>query len=667
MNGEANKTSIDSRPVFPKRAVITGGMPYGNKDLHFGHIGGIFVHADIFARFLRDRIGKDNVIFVSGTDCYGSPIVEYFRKAKDSGEFDGDITEFVRFNHERQKEVLDSYHISLNLFGTSSFGPSSEIHGEMCSGFLRELYENGHLVKLTTPQFYDPEREVFLNGRQVTGRCPIPGCSSEKGYADECDLGHQYMPQDLIAPKSTLTGEKPEMRDVSNWYLKLPAFQKLLEKWVAKAENIPGSRLFMVKSIKEFLDKPTIHIKQDLLEQVTELKDKLPAHTREEGMSKSFKLVFETLEQREEACRILAENSIFYRNGKTLTPFRLTGNIEWGLPAPDMEDLKGLTFWVWPESLWAPISFTATYLEQQGKNRNGWKDWWCSGDSQVYQILGEDNVYFYGPAEMAMFMGSQGKDPVANPPEGRLQLPELIVNNHLLFLRKKASSSGEVKPPMAREFLEFYTSDQLRAHFISLGLAIRSIDFKPKPFNPAADERDADPVLKEGNLLCNVFNRAVRSCFYTAQKYADGKIPVGTVSKEIIDEAKKVILEFESTMYRHEFHLAMTVADNYIRGINKFWDKNIKAAGKEYNEAMKQTLVDTFHMVRVAAVLMHPIAPTGTEMIREYLNLGEEFWDWDRIFDPLYSFMENPEQHELKFLEPRVDFFEKHPSQVSYK
>ena len=67
------------RPVFPKRAVVTGGMPYGNKSLHFGHVGGMFVHADIFARFLRDRIGEENVIFVSGTDCYGSPIKEAYR------------------------------------------------------------------------------------------------------------------------------------------------------------------------------------------------------------------------------------------------------------------------------------------------------------------------------------------------------------------------------------------------------------------------------------------------------------------------------------------------------------------------------------------------------------------------------------------------------------
>jgi len=79
----------------------------------------------------------------------------------------------------------------------------------------------------------------------------------------------------------------------------------------------------------------------------------------------------------------------------------------------------------------------------------------------------------------------------------------------------------------------------------------------------------------------------------------------------------------------------------------------------------QQALIDAFHMLRVAAVLMHPIAPEGTEMIREYLNVGEEFWSWDRVFDPLYAFMKNPAEHKLKVLEPRVDFFKKHPSQVT--
>src|SRR5512137_2911387 len=136
---------LQVRPVFPKRVVITGGMPYGNKDLHFGHIGGVFVQADVFARFMRDRIGSQNVLFVSGTDCYGSPIVEQYRQMTEKGEFQGSIEDFVRLNHERQKEVLDSYGISLNLFAASGYDRSGEVHREMCGAFFKSLYENGFL------------------------------------------------------------------------------------------------------------------------------------------------------------------------------------------------------------------------------------------------------------------------------------------------------------------------------------------------------------------------------------------------------------------------------------------------------------------------------------------------------------------------------------------
>ncbi len=86
-------------------------MPYGNKSLHFGHIGGLFVHADVYARFLRDRIGTENVIFVSGTDCYGSPIEASFKNEKDKG-YNGTIESYVMKNHKHQKETLRPMRLS---------------------------------------------------------------------------------------------------------------------------------------------------------------------------------------------------------------------------------------------------------------------------------------------------------------------------------------------------------------------------------------------------------------------------------------------------------------------------------------------------------------------------------------------------------------------------
>ena len=141
------------RPVFPKRAIVTGGMPYGNKELHFGHVGGMLVFADTYARFLRDRIGKENVIFVSGTDCYGSPIAESWRVKSNNGEFNGSLTDFVSSNHGKQKKTLDAYGISPNLFGASGIGRSKEIHAEVTDWFISSLYKKGQLNRITTMHY----------------------------------------------------------------------------------------------------------------------------------------------------------------------------------------------------------------------------------------------------------------------------------------------------------------------------------------------------------------------------------------------------------------------------------------------------------------------------------------------------------------------------------
>ena len=296
--------------------------------------------------------------------------------------------------------------ISLDMFGASGLGRTAEIHDEVSDWFIRSQYENGHLRRISTKQFFDEKAGCFLNGRQVIGKCPVDGCSSEKAYADECDLGHQYMPESLIDPKSTLTGEKPIMKDVENWYFDLPSYNGLLKEYVKKISAQKNVRPLVSKTCGEFLADPLIHIKNELLDSYNAVKAQLPEHEfLEEQKKPSFTIVFKTLDEMNAACEILSANGIRYRTGKTLVPFRLTGNIEWGVKAPVLEGEDPLTVWVWPESLWAPISFTKAALESKGRPMEEWKDFWCSKDAQVYQFIGSDNIYFYGVAEMAMFMG----------------------------------------------------------------------------------------------------------------------------------------------------------------------------------------------------------------------------------------------------------------------
>ena len=125
----ASKLSKDSRPTWPRRAIVTAGMPYGNKNLHFG------------ARFLRDRIGRENVLFVSGTDCYGSPIMESYRKLHDEQGYEKHISDYVEANHESQAATLAGYDVEPDFFGGSALEPAVHVHEQMTDEIILRLKE----------------------------------------------------------------------------------------------------------------------------------------------------------------------------------------------------------------------------------------------------------------------------------------------------------------------------------------------------------------------------------------------------------------------------------------------------------------------------------------------------------------------------------------------
>ena len=649
----------NKRPTFPKRAVITAGMPYGNKELHFGHIGGVFIPADIYARFLRDRIGKDNVIFVSGTDCYGSTIEASYEQAKNDG-FLGTIEDFVLQNHNKQKQVLNDYGISLNLFGASALFETGKEQTKLSHEIFETLVKKGYLKISKSKQFYDEKKEVFLNGRQVIGRCPIQGCKSELAYADECSLGHQYNADELIAPKSALSNATPIIKEVDNWYFDLVSFKDDIFNYNEYLKTLPNTREGLTNIMSEFLKAPQIYVKKEFMEAVEELE--LPHYEKiVEENKPSYILSFDNLDARADACAKLTKAGIRYRTGKTVVPFRISGNANWGISIPGSENL---TFWVWPESLWAPIAFTKAYLKSINKDDNEFKNWWYSKDCGIYQFIGEDNIYFYGIAQTGLFLGLQDGEKSITPEDGKLQLTRLVANHHLLFGKKKASSSSAIKPPKAGELLNYYTAEQLRMHFINASLAEQSVGFEPKSVtNPEAVKNgEFDTVLYEGNLLTNVYNRLVRSFFYTIQKYYDGKMPEGAVSAEILQEAEKVIIDYENLMFNFKFDKIFELLNIYLRDANKAWSFKSKKADAENDETMrKQLLIDTVHIIKVLAALFHPFAPKGCDMVKDYLKLNNEIYNWDNIFKPVTDIIKA--SHEFEFLPPKTDFFVKHESQ----
>ncbi|MBR2969466.1 MAG: class I tRNA ligase family protein [Clostridia bacterium] len=651
------------RPEFPKRAVVTAGMPYGNKLLHYGHVG-MALRADIVARFLKDRIGKDNVIFVCGTDCYGSTSVESFRKLIESGDTRfATIEDYIEYNHKKQEEIFNAFDIVFDYYGASALGRSKEIHHKTSEEFIEGLSRANMLSKYSSWQFFDKKCNCLLNGRQVVGKCPIEGCQSEKGYADECGLGHQYLPQDLINPVSELSGETPILVERDNIYFDLDKCVDILREWTDSISKKKDTPSFMIKEINEFFKLPEVYLKREYLDTVKTLD--VPEYEIEDKNPKapSVTLIFKDLPSREKACEIFANHSIRYRTGKTLTPFRLTGDIEWGVPCPEYLGVKDKTFYVWPESLWAPISFTKTYLEKTGRNIADWKKFWCSKDSVVHQFLGEDNLYFYGPAQQAMFLSMQGDNPTIDPEEGNLRITNINPIKSILYMNSKASSSGNVKPPMAMDFLDHYTKEQFRMHFLAMNVTNNNVSLSPKAFDPNAKADELDSMVLEGNLLTNVYNRILRTIFYSTQKNFGGVIPAGSVSNEIRDICKSTILKYEMLMHDKKLHQVYNTIDVFIRNMNKHWAKMVNEA--DTTEKLAQLTIDTLQMIITADILLHPIVPTGSEYVADMIGLDKDkAFNWEYIFEDFYKVLDNNRAGKITEIKEKEDFFRKHISQL---
>jgi len=221
----------------PKRYTITAALPYTNGPVHIGHLAGVYVPADIYARYLRMK-GKD-VAFVCGSDEHGVPIT---LKAKAEGTTPQAIVDKY---HEIIKKSFAEFGISFDNYSRTS----APVHHETASGFFMELYKKGKFIEETSAQLYDEEAKQFLADRFVVGTCPK--CGFEESYGDQCEnCGTSHNAQDLINPKSVITGNKPTMKETKHWYLPLNEYQDWLKQWilVGHKEDWKANVLGQVKS-----------------------------------------------------------------------------------------------------------------------------------------------------------------------------------------------------------------------------------------------------------------------------------------------------------------------------------------------------------------------------------------------------------------------------------
>ena len=643
---------------LPKKVVITAGMPNGNKPLHLGHIM-IFIWSDFYARYMRDRIGKDNVIYICGTDGFGSSTDEKYRKLFEAGEINYTLPEYVEHFHNIQKNTLRAYGISLNNFYASCLEPALKNHTEISATFFERMLKNNKMQKKCTEQFFDTQKNVVLNGRQVEGKCPIEGCQSEVGYADECSLGHQYNPRDLIDPISTLSKTVPTFKEVTNYYFSLDEYRENLLNIVQRLKEHDNTHKFIIKEMRDYLSRPAIFIKVDEKDKIDNLKLDNYNEIKVDDKKQRVEIYFTNVSDRDKVCELLKQQGIHYTTNKCLAPLRITGNTPWGVPVPQAEpETKDLTFYVWPESLWAPISFTKTYLQEIGSDEK-WQDWWCSKDNEITQFIGEDNIYFYSLAEPAMFKAYNGVDNNDTPSEGQLQIPNIIANKHILINNMKASSSGSFKAPTADDLLEHYTVEQLRCHFLSMNVNNSAYNFKSKVYMRDEFEGTGDPMLAQGNMLTNIFNRIIRSALYTIQNFFNGIIPNVEPSQNVIDEANDIAQKYENMALNFKFNEIIVLLDTYFRKVNQDWAVRSKS---QDNDAKAQLIADTIHAIKTGVTLLHPIAPNGAELVAKYLKADDRIWNWDNLFKTYREIFGDVKSFE--FLEPKFDFFKKHSTQL---
>lgn len=202
-----------------KRTLITSALPYANGPVHIGHLAGVYVPADIYARYLR--LKGEEVLFVGGSDEHGVPVTIRARK---EGCTPQDVVD--RYHGIIKKSFAD-FGISFDVYSRTT----SAIHHQFAADFFRKLYDDGKLRKIESAEFYDADENLFLTDRNIKGECPH--CHYKEAYGDQCDhCGTDLSPEELINPYNANSGRPLEKKVTTHWYLPLDEYQSWLEKWI---------------------------------------------------------------------------------------------------------------------------------------------------------------------------------------------------------------------------------------------------------------------------------------------------------------------------------------------------------------------------------------------------------------------------------------------------
>lgn len=308
----------------PKRHTITAALPYGNGPIHIGHLAGAYLPADIYVRFLKLK-GED-VLFICGLDEHGVPIT--IKAAKEGISPQALVDRY----HQNMSESFEKFGIHFDIFDRTT----NETHHRTAQDFFTKLHEKGCFIEETAAQFYDAKAKTFLADRYIIGTCPH--CGHTEAYGDQCEkCGSSLSPKELINPKSALTGNAPELKETTHWYLPLDQYEDWLKKWILEEHQDWKSNVY--------------------------------------GQCKSW------LDQ-------------------GLKPRAITRDLNWGVPVP-LENAKGKVLYVWFDAPIGYISATKNWAKKKAAQHpethqaTDWEKYWKDKDTRLVHFIGKDNIVFH--------------------------------------------------------------------------------------------------------------------------------------------------------------------------------------------------------------------------------------------------------------------------------
>jgi len=300
------------------RYTVTAALPYANGPLHIGHLAGCYIPSDIYVRYLRSQ--KRDVAFICGSDEHGVAITIKARKEGITPQ------EVVDRYHEIMKNSFEEFGISFDHYSRTS----AKIHHETASDFFKHLYEKGEFLEKSSQQYFDEEAGQFLADRYIEGTCPK--CNYEHAYGDQCEkCGSSLSPEDLISPKSKLSGSVPIMKETKHWYLDLAKYTEFLKEWI-------------------------------LVDHQDDWKN-----------------------------NVLGQCRSWLEAGDGLQARSMTRDLDWGIPVP-VEGADGKVLYVWFD---APIGYISSTKEWAAKKGKDWEPYWKADDTQLVHFIGKDNIVFH--------------------------------------------------------------------------------------------------------------------------------------------------------------------------------------------------------------------------------------------------------------------------------